>query len=51
MPPETADEIERAWLHEAQRRAGQLERGDVKARDGASVLADLEAKLWRMRDG
>jgi hypothetical protein len=45
MPPETADEIERAWLDEAQRRAGRLERGEIAARDGDAILASLEAKL------
>ncbi|MFV8755069.1 addiction module protein [Nannocystaceae bacterium ST9] len=49
MPPETLDEIERAWLEEAQRRAGRLERGEVEARDGDEVLAELEAKLQGMR--
>lgn len=45
MPPETADEIEMAWLEEARRRAGRLECGEVRARDGEQVLAELEAKL------
>ena len=45
MPPETADEIEMAWLEEARRRAGRLERGEIQARDGEQVLAQLEAKL------
>ena len=44
MPPETADEIEMAWLVEARRRAGELERGEVVARDGDAVVAELEAK-------
>lgn len=48
MPPETADEIETAWLDEARRRAGCLERGEVEARDGETVLATLEAKLRGM---
>lgn len=45
MPPETADEIEAAWLEEARRRAGRLERGEIEARDGEAVLTALEAKL------
>jgi len=45
MPPETADEIELAWLEEARRRADRLERGQVRAKDGETVLAELEAKL------
>lgn len=45
MPPETAEEIERAWIEEARRRAGRLERGEVQARGGETVLASLEAKL------
>ncbi len=45
MPPETVDEIEEAWLEEARRRAGRLERGEIEARDGDSALAALEAKL------
>lgn len=45
MPPETADEIEMARLVEARRRAGELERGEVVARDGDAVVAELEAKL------
>lgn len=45
MPLETADEIEMAWLEEARRRAGRLERGEIEARDGDAVLASLEAKL------
>jgi len=49
MPPETSAEIERAWLEEAQRRAGRLERGEVEARDGDQVMAEFEAKLLGMR--
>jgi hypothetical protein len=45
MPPETVDEIELAWLEEARRRAGRLERGEDEARDGDQALAALEAKL------
>lgn len=45
MPPETADEIEMAWLEEARRRAGRLERGEIEARDGETILASLDAKL------
>jgi Putative addiction module component len=45
MPPETADEIEQAWLDEARRRAGRLERGEVEAKDGEVALAALEEKL------
>ena len=48
MPPETADEIEMAWLEEARQRAGRLERGEIEARDGDAVLASLEAKLRNM---
>jgi hypothetical protein len=49
MPPETADEIEQAWREEARRRADQLERGEVRASDGESTLAALEAKLRGIR--
>jgi endonuclease YncB( thermonuclease family) len=49
MPPETAEEIEAAWLEEAQRRAGRLERGEIQARDGDTVLSEIEARLRGMR--
>ena len=42
---ESAEEIEAAWVAEAVRRAEQLERGEVAALDGQSVLADLKAKF------
>lgn len=42
---ESAEEIEAAWVAEAVRRAEQLERGEVEALDGESVLADLKAKF------
>lgn len=45
MPPQTADDIEMAWLEEARRRADRVERGEVQARDGEAFLAALEAKL------
>jgi hypothetical protein len=45
MSPETVGEIEQAWLEEARRRAGRLERGDVDAKDGEAALAGLEDKL------
>jgi hypothetical protein len=45
MDPDVASEIEVAWLEEARQRAGRLERGEVKARDGEAALAALEAKL------
>jgi hypothetical protein len=45
VPPETPGEIESAWLEEGQKRAGRLERGEVEARDGDQVMAELEAKL------
>jgi hypothetical protein len=51
MPPETADEIELAWLEEARERAGRLERGEVVARDGDEALAALEAKLRGIHAG
>jgi hypothetical protein len=44
-PPETEAEIEAAWLEEARRRAGCLERGEDEALDGEEALAELEAKL------
>jgi hypothetical protein len=49
MPPETADEIELAWIEEARQRAGRLERGEVVARDGDAVTAEIEAKLRGVR--
>ena len=48
MPPEIVDEIEEAWLDEARRRAGKLERGEIVARDGDQTIAALEAKLRSM---
>jgi len=42
--PETAEEIETAWVEEARRRAGALERGEIESRDGDAVVAELEAK-------
>ncbi len=45
LPIETADEIEVVWLDEARQRAGRVERGEVKALDGETALASLEAKL------
>ena len=42
---DSAEEIEAAWVAEAVRRAEQLERGEVAALDGESVLADLKAKF------
>ncbi|MCH9683638.1 MAG: addiction module protein [Deltaproteobacteria bacterium] len=51
LPMETADEIEVAWLDEARQRAGRLERGEVRARDGQTALASLEAKLRGIHAG
>jgi hypothetical protein len=45
MPPETLDEIEGAWIEEARRRGGQLERGEIESRDGDAALQGLETKL------
>ncbi len=42
---DTPEEIEAAWVAEAVRRAGELERGEVEALDGESVLAELKAKF------
>jgi hypothetical protein len=36
-------------MEEAQRRAARLERGEVEARDGDQVMAELEAKFQRTR--
>ena len=49
MPPETLDEIEDAWEEAARQRAGRLERGEVQARDGDEVVAELQAKLQTTR--
>lgn len=49
MPPETAEEIERAWLDEARRRAGRIERDEVRAQDGEEALIALETKLRATR--
>lgn len=45
LPPETADEIEAAWLDEARRRAGAVERGEIRTLDGDEALRALEAKV------
>ena len=42
---DTTEEIEAAWVSEAVRRADELERGEVEALDGESVLEDLKAKF------
>ncbi|NJK32592.1 MAG: addiction module protein [Deltaproteobacteria bacterium] len=47
MPPESVDEIERAWSEEALHRAGQLERGEIQARDGETAFRELMAKHRR----
>ncbi len=51
MPPETADEIELAWLEEIRERAGRLERGEIVARDGDEALDAMEAKLRGIHAG
>jgi putative addiction module component (TIGR02574 family) len=38
-------ESEAAWVAEAVRRANELERGEVEALDGESVLEDLKSKF------
>lgn len=45
VSPDSTEEIEAAWVAEAVRRAEQLERGEVEALDGESVLAELKAKF------
>lgn len=40
-----AEGIEAAWVAEAVHRADQLERGEVEALDGKTVLDDLKAKF------
>lgn len=42
---DSTEEIEAAWVAEAVRRAEQLERGEVEALDGETVLAELKAKF------
>lgn len=49
LPPETAEEIEAAWLEESRRRAGRLECGEEQALDGEETLATLEAKYRSKR--
>jgi hypothetical protein len=45
LPPETADEIEAAWLEEVRRRVDRFERGEAQAVDGQEALRALEAKI------
>lgn len=45
LSTDSTEEIEAAWVAEAVRRADELERGEVEALDGESVLADLKAKF------
>jgi hypothetical protein len=49
MPPEEASEFEAAWLEEARRRAGRVERGEVHALDGDTALAALEQRIRSIR--
>lgn len=42
---DTTEEIEAAWVSEAVRRAGELERGEVEALDAETVLTELRAKF------
>ena len=42
---DSAEEIEASWVAEAVRRADELERGEVEALDGESVLEDLKLKF------
>ena len=42
---DSTEEIEAAWVTEAVRRADELERGEVEALDGESVLEGLKAKF------
>ena len=42
---DSTEEIEAAWVAEAVRRADELERAEVEALDGESVLEDLKAKF------
>jgi hypothetical protein len=49
LPPESAEEIEAAWVEEATRRAGRLERGEEQALDGEETLTTLEAKYRSKR--
>lgn len=42
---DSTEEIEAAWVAEAVRRADELERGEVEALDGESVLEGLKVKF------
>lgn len=42
---DSTEEIEAAWVAEAVRRADELERAEVEALDGESVLEDLKTKF------
>lgn len=46
---DSTEEIEAAWVAEAVRRADELERGEVEALDGESVLKDLKVKFQSRR--
>lgn len=45
---ETNDDVDHAWVAEARRRAGKLERGEVESRDGERVVAEIEARLQNL---
>ena len=49
-PAETDEEIAAAWVEEARRRAGCLERGEEEALDGEDALAEIEARLRSTRE-
>jgi putative addiction module component (TIGR02574 family) len=46
---EEAFELERAWLFEVERRAGEVDHGDVTRISGDEVLADVRQKLAALR--
>ena len=50
LPAREALEIEAAWVAEASRRAGELERGEVEALDAGAVLAAIRARLPSRRE-
>ncbi len=50
LPARETLEIEAAWVAEASRRAGELERGEVEALDAEAALAAIRAHLSSRRE-
>lgn len=45
IPLESPEELDRAWVETALRRAEALERGEMRTLDGLAVLNEIEARL------